>query len=329
MSDADQHLLVCSPVPPSNSEVESWRGAVRGVADIIRDGDGSPWQMGDVLARIASVGQLGSDAFGTRVAGVVAEAGPAEWQGRNGLIGAVCAMCAAILLLESRRLTTNAERRDSIALTLWSALSFQPRSAGPMLERLRQELLGSARSAAMRMAVAGRKRTTITRAGSGRGAALENRALRMNADLDREEIDLLRWTLADRSALLGRDYKEVAASESGVLARGLEVGLMARRFPSFEHYELASQELPPGEEVSLSTLVERVAEDRKLLAEPFRGSPEVEQCPAGFPLLTALAGGQTGAVAGDVERSRADWCGRALLESAVVRMAGGARGLNE
>ena len=140
---------------------------------------------------------------------------------------------------------------------------------------------------------------------------------------------MLRWTLADESVLLGRDYKEVAASESGVLARGLEVGMMVRRFPSFEHYELASRDLSPGEAVSLSTLVERVGEDRKLLVEPFRGSAEVEQCPAGFPLLAALAGGQTGAVAGEVERQRADWCGRALLESALVRIAGGARGLDE
>ena len=109
------------------------RGGTRG-SEHDSEGDDSPWQMGDVLARIVAAGQLGSDAFGTRVAGVVAEGGPAEWQGRNGLIGAVCAMCAAIQLLESRRLTANAERRNLIAMAVWSALSFQPRLAEPMLD---------------------------------------------------------------------------------------------------------------------------------------------------------------------------------------------------
>ena len=218
---------------------------------MIRDGTGSPWQMGDVLARVAAEGRLGTDAFGRRAAGIVAGVGSEDLPERNGLIGAVCVMCAVIGLLGSRRLTANAERRNCIAVTLWSALSFQAPSAEPMLERLRRELLDSARSASLRLATEGRRRTDV-----GRGRVGEP-PWRVDPALSREEIDVLRWTLADQSMLLGRDYKDVAVAESEVLARGLEVGLMLKRSPSFEHFELASGDVPAGEDVSLSTLMER------------------------------------------------------------------------
>ena len=327
MSDLDRHLLVCSPVPPGDGELNGWRKAVRGLAALIRDGEGPHWQMGEALAQVAAAGRLGSDAFGARAAGIVAGVGPEDWQRGDGLIGAVCTLCGVIRLLESRRLTTNAERRDSIAVTLWSALSFQRPLAEPMLERLRQELLDSARSASLRMAKERRER--VGQSGHAGGVVQENRALRRNAVLDREEIDLLRWMLADRSTLLGREYGDVAGAESGVLARGLEVGLLLRRYPSFELYDFASWNLPPGDDLGLSELVDRLGEDRELLAEPFGASPEVEQCPSGFPLLTALGGGPMEGTGCDVKRSRADWCGRALLESAVVRLAGSARESDE
>ncbi len=318
---------MCNPVPPGDGELVGWRNAVRGVENLIRNGGDSPWQIAEVLARVAATGRLGSDAFGTRAAAIVVEEGPEDWQDGRGLIGAVCAMCGMSQLLKSQRLTAKAGRRNAIAGTLWSALSFQPPLAEPMLERLRQELLDCARRASLKMALEDRKRVAVKPRGRAGEMAQENRALRRNADLDREEIDLLRWILADRSTLLERDYCEVDGAESGVLARGLEVGLMVRRFPSIELYEFASQDLPQGEDLSLSVLVERLGEDRKLLAEPFRGNPQVEQCPSGFPLLTALEGSPMGGAACDVKRSRADWCGRALLEGAVAMLpesAGGA-----
>ena len=329
MSDLDKYLLVCSPVPPTDSELESWRKMSRGVANVILKGNGSPWLIGDALARIAAGGRLGSDEFGRRAAGVVATTGQEAWTGRNGLVGAVCAMCAAIQVLTSARLTANAERRDMIAVALWSALSFQRQSAEPMLERLRQEVLESARIAALAMVEDGRRRRPVVGQASSAGVVRQNRALRANAELDREEIDVLRWTLADESTLLERDYREVASADSGALARGLELGLMLRRYPSFEHYELASRELPAGEDVGMATLIERLGADRELLAKPFRGSAVVEQCPAGFPLMTALGGGSTGGAAGAVARSREEWCGRALLESAAVTLAEGPQGGDE
>ena len=329
MSDLDKHLLVCRPVPPTDSEIESWRKMSRGVANVILKGNGSPWLIGDALARIASRGRLGSDEFGGRAARVVATTGPKAWTGRNGLIGAVCAMCAAIQVVTSARLTTNAERRDMIAVVLWSALSFQRQSAEPKLERLRQEVLESARMAALAMVKNGRRRRPVVGQASSGGTVLQNRALLANAELDREEIDVLRWTLADESTLLGREYRDVVSVDSGAVARGLELGLMLRRYPSFEHYELASRDLPAGEDVGLPTLVERLGADRELLAKPFRGSAVVEQCPAGFPLVTALGGGSTGGAAGAVARSREEWCGRALLESAAVTLAEGPRGGDE
>ena len=295
-----------------------------GIAKVILQGGGSPWRIGDALARVAAAGRLGSDAFGRRAANVFATAGLETWTPGNGLMGAVCTMSAATQVLASDRLTTNAKRRDLIAVYLWSALSFQQQLREPMMEWLRQEMLAAARTAALAMVIEGRKRRL-----GGSSAIVQSGALQVNAELDREGIDVLRWTLADESTLLERDYREVVLAESAAVARGLELGLMLRRYPTFQHYELASRYLPQGEDIGLPTLVERLGADREMLAKPFAGSSVVDQCPAGFPLLTALEGGAAGGAAGAVARSREEWCGRALLESAAVTLAEGQRGENQ
>ena len=325
MSELDQHLFVCNPVAAEAREIESWRKAIRSVANIILDDEHSPWQMTEMLAGIAAGGRLESDGFGHRAASVIARAGPETWGPGNGLIGAVCALCAGIHVLRNRRLTANAERRDLMAVSLWSALSFQRPLGVQMLERLRAEVLNSARDAGMAMARKVRGRSLVLERESGTNLREQNRALRNNAQQDREEIGLLRWMLADESTLLGRPYKEVDPPTEA-LAKGLELGLMLSRFPSFEHYQLASRSVRRGKALSLAVLVEKLGEDRERLAGPFGNDAAIGACPAGFPLLTALGGGSTGGLAGEVDRSRADWCGRALLESAMVELARRMRG---
>ena len=185
------------------------------------------------------------------------------------------------------------------------------------LEDVRAEMLNSARRTGFELARRSRLRRTVL---NGVSQVVQIRSLRWNSVVDQEEIKVLRWTLADESSLLERPYAEVARNETVALARGLEFGMLLTRFPAFEHYELVSCDIAPGDEVDLNGLLDAVVEDRNALAAPFEGNPVIAACPTVFPLLTALTGRPTVHADATVARSLADWCGkRALIESTVLK----------
>ena len=113
--------------------------------------------------------------------------------------------------------------------------------------------------------------------------------------------------------------RTVGRNETVALAQGLELGLLLTRFPVFEHYELASRDIAPRHETDLGGLLAAVGENRNALAAPFEGNPVIGACPTVFPLLTALTGRPTVHADATVARSLADWCGRALIESAILK----------
>ena len=318
MSNFDRHLLLCDPLPEGESTISGWTHAIRGVERIILERQQpSPWEVAEILAQIPVLGRLGSDPFGTSAAGVVSKALP-DSSGCDSLVGSVCVMSAAIRIVANRQLSADRKvsRRDSIALALWSALSFQKPLAEQRLEDVRAEMLNSARRTGVDLARRTRVRRTML---DHESPDDENQSLRWNAVLDREEIEVLRWTLADQSSLLERPYAEVRREETLAVARGLELGLLLTRFPAFEHYELASRDVAPRHNMDLDELLAAVAEDRNALVAPFEGYPVIEACPTVFPLLTALRGGRTVRDDATVGRSLADWCGRALIESAILK----------
>ena len=318
MSDLDRFLLLCDPQPEGVASTERWRKAVQGVARIIIESERwSPWEMAEIVARIATEGRLRSDRFGTKVAAVVARA-LQDSSERNDLFKCVCTMSAAIRVMDSRGLSNElrVSRRDSIAVALWSALSFQKPLDEERLEDVRTEILSKARRAGLDLARRSRTRHTTPQADP---LGVQNRTLRWNAVLDREEIEVLRWTLADESDLLGQAYAHIKRDESFALARGLDLGLLLTRFPLHAHYELASRDIAPGHKMDLGELVDAVTEDRNALVAPFEANTVIEDYPAIFPLLTALRVGSPTGADGAVSRSLVDWCGRALLESAIVQ----------
>ena len=318
MSNFDRHLLLCDPLPEGASTTSGWRRAIRGVERIILEHQhSSPWEVAEILAQIPVQGRLGSDEFGTSAAGVVSRALP-DSSGCNSLFGSICVMSAAIRVVANRQLSAHRKvsRRDSIALALWSALSFQKPLAEQRLEDVRAEMLNSARRTGVDLAQRTRIRRTLLDSVS---LDTQNQSLRWNSVLDREEIEVLRWTLADESGLLERPYAEVGREETVAVARGLELGLLLTRFPVFAHYELASREVAPRHEMDLAALVAALGEDGNALAAPFEGYPVIGACPTVFPLLTALRGEPTVRADATVVRSLADWCGRALIESAILK----------
>ena len=318
MSTLDQHLLLCDPLPEWEVKTSGWKRAIRGIARIILESQHpSPVEAAEILAQIAVQGRLGSDPFSSNAARAVAKALP-DSPGCNGLFGSVCVMSAAVRVLASRQLRARPKvsRRDSIALALWSALSFQRPLGEQRLEDIRAEMLTSARRAGLKLARISRLRR---RPQKGASPGIQYWALRWNAVLDQEEIKVLRWTLSDESALLERPYAEVGPDETVALAQGLELGGLLTKFPVFEHYELASRDIAQGHETDLGGLLDAVGEDRNALAAPFEDNPVIGACPSVFPLLTALTGRPTADADATVARSLADWCGRALIESAVLK----------
>ncbi|MDE0396152.1 MAG: GTPase-associated system all-helical protein GASH [Gammaproteobacteria bacterium] len=318
MSDMDRYLLLCDPQWEGATSTQHWKKAVQGISRVIVQTElSSPWQMSETVARIPAEGKLGANGFSTKVAEVAASALP-DSSGPNDLFVCACVISAAVRVLENRRLSNESQLfgRDSFAVALWSALSFQKPLAEQRLEEIRAELLYKARRAGVEMAREKRIRKSLTDDASRDS---ENEVLRWNACLDREEIEVLRWTLADESELLGRPYADVGRDESVALARGLELGQLLTRFPVFGHYQLASRDVTPDRKFNLRELVEVVDGDCESLVAPFAGNAVIENCPATFPLLTALRGGSKCGADNAVKRTLVDWCGRALLESAIVR----------
>ena len=229
MSNFDRHLLLCDPLPEGASTASGWRSAIRGIERIILENQQlSPWEVAEILAQISVQGHLGPDPFGTSAARAVSKALP-DSSGCDSLVGSVCVMSAAIRVVANRQLSADrtVSRRDSIAVALWSALSFQKPLAERRFEDVRAEMLTSARRTGVDLARRTRARPTLPDLDS---LVAQNQSLRWNAVLDREEIEVLRWTLADESSLLERPYAEVRREETVAVARGLELGLLLTRF---------------------------------------------------------------------------------------------------
>ena len=190
MSNFDRHLLLCNPLPEGESAISGWRHAIRGVERIILERQQpSPWELAEILAQIPVLCRLGSDPFSISAAGVVSKALP-DSSGCDALIGSVCVMSAVIHSVANRHFSADRKvsRRDSLALALWSALSFQKPLAEQRLEDVRAEMLNSARRTGLDLARRTRARRTLLDHDSPDD---EIRSLRWNAVLDREEIEVL------------------------------------------------------------------------------------------------------------------------------------------
>lgn len=316
MSEIDRHLSLCDPLLERDIGATGWRRAVRGVARIIRDAQElSPWEIAESLAQVFVDARLGPDRFGSRAAAAIARALP-DSSDRDSLFRAVCVIAAANRVLTSVRLRVphKVSRRNSMALGLWSALSFQRPLAEQRLEDVRAATMHRARVVGLEL---GRRSWTRCPVPGGDSHDLQNEALRWNAALDQDEIKVLRWALADGSALLGQPYSEVGHDGTLALAWGLDLGLLLARFPTSAHHRLAARDVPSQREADLDGLLTAIGEDRRRLAAPFEGNPIIQACPSVFPLLAALTRARKGQPGAALERSLEDWCGRALIESAI------------
>lgn len=220
---------------------------------------------------------------------------------------------------------------DILALATWSALSFQRPNANGRLEALRSEVLGQARSRVQELATRARVRKPVLdvkfppkdpgapalAAELEPGLSPSIAALRENALLDREEIDLLWWALSGWSEIFQSPFSALTPAQAAISA-GLEVARQTRRVPGDSHKHLLLRAIEgTNEKFELSELVKALGADRQKPTAYVAQTEQVLAAPAVFPLLHALETGAGGDNAAET-LTVGDWAARALLEGSIL-----------
>ena len=243
----------------------------------------------------------------------------------------VCAMVAVIQAIEGGgRVRGPMAARDFLGVAAWSGASFLPPNSEPKLEQLRLEVVNAARNRILKSSLDTRQRyevpdfgvfgdETVTVKAFKEATSTTVNALRYNAALDREELDLLWWVLEKTSQILDRPLCKLSP-ESRAIATGLELGRLMRGLPSQSHRNLSVRGIAGVEPLTLEMLVEALGEDRHPLSAAFADEEVIKEAPSIFPLINAMRTGESNLAGADVKRPLQEWCLRALLESSVVRL---------
>ena len=243
----------------------------------------------------------------------------------------VCAMAAVIQAIEvGRQAQVRWAAADVLGVAAWSGASFLPPNSEPKLEQLRLEVVNAARNRILKSSLETRQRFEVPDFGMFANKTITNEAfkestfttvnaLRYNAALDREELDLLWWVLAKTSQILDQPLCKLSP-KSRAIATGLELGRLMRGLPSQSHRNLSVRGIAGVEPLTLEMLVEALGEDCHSLSAAFADEEVIKEAPSIFPLINALRTGESNLAGADVKRPLQEWCLRALLESSVVRL---------
>lgn len=246
-----------------------------------------------------------------------------------------CALLAALkLLTEAKSSVAQWSRTDVLALGLWSGLGFQPPRTEERIEALRSELLKAARDIAQRSAVSARTRQDVgdvsvkvpetyeqakVASAVQNGTAKAIDALRSNAALDREEIDLLWWALSGWSEFAEKHYVNMNDTAAPICA-ALEAGSLVRRLPGDSHKHLILRLLKQDQTVSLRDVLAELNGEQANIAKFFQGNPLLPGREIVFPLISASVAGKATGRDGARVFLLSDWTSRALLESSILHV---------
>ena len=336
MSDIASYIRIFE-ASPSDDFVEKRQAAILALADQYKKRSLHADILGlaeGLAGALAPKGKL-PDALAIQIEAALKEASPSFVLEEGQVEAKVCAILAAVTYLEPIAPSSGtANRADIFALALWSALSFQKPLTDLKMEKLRTELLGIARDLATRTAENCRVRVAVPNAAfappeaegwagiekawkAGPLKALD--ALRLNAALDREEIDVLWWVLGDWSPLYKRKLSAMAPRLAPLVA-AWELTQKLKRMPAQAHKQLIQRLVGAGEGETLPALIAGLGAEATSLAGPLAGDAMVTNHPHVFPLLNAMV--TTGfKIAGDKEaRDPDEWASRALLECGLLRI---------
>ena len=269
------------------------------------------------------------DALATQVEVAIKKKSPSFVQDDHDLEMGVC---AAMAVVESFNSSGKARdgflASDVLAVALWSAVSFLPPSCKPKLEEFRRQAIEAARNRILKTSLKTRDRHDVPEFGVfdeeettceafKQAITPTVDALRTNAALDREEIDILWWVLGGTSKIFERPLLSLSP-EARAVTTGVEIGELMRALPTQSHRNLALRGLDETVMHSLSSLLQALGEDRFAVAASFKDEPLIDDAPLVFPLLSAICSGKGTGLGADLSRSLPEWCARALLERAVL-----------
>ncbi|NQD72538.1 hypothetical protein HP439_17580 [Sphingobacterium shayense] len=240
-----------------------------------------------------------------------------------------CALLATVQHLNKTKPYAHKPSPEFIlASSLWNGLSFQhPIAEKEKLEVLRTELQKSATRIATDISVNSRQRKqTKTRSSiavpaeetfanfidateTSYGKLID--AFRINAILDREELDILWWALGGWSELCSIQMSQLNPVQS-CLVGTIEIGKLLHRFPSKAHVHLACRFVDQTKEYSVSQLIDEMGDlkDKIINVLPIK---KVESYSKIFPVSNLLL--DPGDVSGDKRKySLNEWSSRLIVE---------------
>jgi hypothetical protein len=335
--DIAQHIRIFDKTPSDElvekriGEIDTLVGkyqSLSSVADILQ-------LAADLTKGVAKGGSL-PEARVTEVETVIKVKSPSFVREGEELQILTCTFLAALKLLTGAATTHGVwSRSDVLALGLWSGLGFQVPRTEERLEALRSELLVASRNLALGSAANARTRREVPAITLGMPEAYEATklgktiqdgaspaidALRLNAALDREEIDLLWWVLSGWSKFAGKNFSSMSEI-AAVVAAGFEAGSVVRRIPGEAHKHLILRMLKQDVPVSMHDVLESLKDEREPITAFFANNILLAGRESVFPLITAcIAGKPGGKSAGARELKLSDWAARALLESSILHV---------
>lgn len=322
---------------PKDEDVNRRNAAVTTIQAWISSFD-DPWtaiRLASALADGVADGKA-RDEFGDKVEQAILDAGSAAFvREEHDLEIIVMALVSALNLVRQEPSNSGCTPVDALAAGLWSALSYQSPIVEEQLELLRQELLVAARDRTMMLAEWSRRRAQVpeigpltlsetqptgSRANQAYRKATEPlvKALRENAELDREELEFLWWAMEDWSDALDSRLSDAAPLVRAVVA-GIDGASKLRRLPAAGHRNVVLRGVAAGTPANLTAVLAALEDHRATLAKSFDAG-RVSQAATVFPLYNAIVSGDADQVGADIERIARDWGGRALLEGGILQL---------
>lgn len=336
MSVMAKYVRIFCP-EPKDDDVRRRNAAVVAIQSWITALD-DPWSAIHLASTLADAVADGKarDEFASKVEQAIVDAGSAAFVRQDhDLEIIVVALVSVLNLVQREPDDSNWTPVDALAAGLWSALSFQAPVSEEPIEHLRHELLIASRTRTMLIAERSRKRMPVpeigpltlpeanpasTRANMAYRRATEPlvKALRENAELDREELEFLWWTIEDWSDSLDGRLSDADPLVRAVFA-GIDGASKLRRLPASGHRNVVLRGVPAGAPAALTALLAALGDHRSTLARSVNAD-RISQSPTAFPLLAAIAGKKVDPVGAYIERDAREWGARALLEGGILQV---------
>ena len=247
-----------------------------------------------------------------------------------------CTLIATLQFLEKAKgYRHTASPEFVLAVALWSGLSFQkPIANMERLEALRFELLNAAAKMVEDVSLTSRDRkktelrkpltvpsantfaSFIPTVESTYGNLVD--AMRTNAHLDREEIDILWWVIGGWSNSCKVQMSTLNPVQTAIIA-AYEIGGLLKRFPANAHTHLSCRGIQHTEEYTAIEILEKMDSILSTIIEDINPKHEIKNYSRVFVVCNLLIEGGYPSGTED-KRPISEWAARMLLELSLLNI---------